>query len=93
VAVRIALGASDGRIVGMMLRGALAVTGAGRVAGLAAAALFTAGLRGLLFGLGPHDPATLAAVVRVVAAACLLAAWLPARRAAKVQPAELLRGD
>jgi hypothetical protein len=93
VAVRIALGASDGRIVGMMLRGALVVTGAGLVAGLAAAALFTAGLRGLLFGIGPHDPATLAAVVLVVAAACLLAAWLPARRAAKVQPAELLRGD
>lgn len=93
MAVRMALGASGGRVVRLVLRGAGAVTGAGLAAGLAASVLLGAGLRGLLFGIGPHDPVTLAGVALAVAAACLFAAWLPARRAARVEPAELLRSD
>jgi ABC-type lipoprotein release transport system permease subunit len=51
------------------------------------------GLRGLLYGVAPHDPPTLAAVVVLVASASLAAAWVPARRAARVEPWELLRDE
>lgn len=93
LAIRIALGASRSRILGMVLQRAALLTGAGIVAGLAGTLMITSGLRSLLFGVGPHDPLTLAGVVLLVGAASLLAAWVPARRAARVEPLELLRTE
>lgn len=93
LAVRIALGASKSRILGLMLGMAGALTCAGLGGGLAGTVVVTRGLRGLLFGVGPHDPLTLGAVVLFVTAASFLAAWLPARRAARVEPLELLRSE
>lgn len=46
-----------------------------------------------LFAVGPHDPATYAAAVGILLVTGVLAAWLPARRAARVDPAEVLRGE
>jgi predicted permease len=93
LAIRIALGASRSRILGLMLGMAGALTCAGLGAGLAGTVVVTRGLRSLLFGVGPHDPLTFVAVALFVAAASLLAAWLPARRAAKVEPLALLRPE
>ncbi|HSF42837.1 MAG TPA: FtsX-like permease family protein [Thermoanaerobaculia bacterium] len=93
LAIRIALGSSRSRILGLMLRSAGALTAAGLAAGLAGAVGVAAGLESLLFGVTPHDPPTFAAVLLFVAAACLLAAWLPARRASRVEPLELLRAE
>lgn len=93
LAIRIALGASRSRILRMMLGRAGLLTALGAAAGLAGAVGVSAGLEGLLFGVAPHDPPTFAGVLLFVATACLLAAWLPARRAARVEPVELLRSE
>lgn len=92
-AVRIALGASRSRILGLMLGMAGAPTCAGLGVGLAGTVAVTRGLRSLLFGVGPHDPLILVAVVLFVAASSFLAAWLPARRAARSEPLALLRSE
>ncbi|HSC27646.1 MAG TPA: ABC transporter permease [Vicinamibacterales bacterium] len=91
--VRAALGASRGRLLALVLREGLAVTVAGLVLGLGAAALLTRLMEGLLFGVTPLDaPAFLAAPI-VLLAVALLACLLPARRAAGVDPAEALRAE
>ena len=93
IAIRLALGASGGRVTGLMLRRGLALTGAGAALGVAGSLVLARGLSSLLWGVAPHDPATLAGAVLLVSAASLLAAWLPARRAAGVEPAGLLRAE
>jgi putative ABC transport system permease protein len=93
VAIRLALGASPSSIRRMVLRRAALLTGAGLAAGLAGSAAVTRGLQSLLFGVGPHDPLTFAAVVLLVSTASFLAVYLPARRAAAVEPLELLRSE
>jgi putative ABC transport system permease protein len=93
LAIRMALGAPPARVLRMVLRRAALLTGLGIVAGLAGTVAVASGLRGLLFGVGPHDPVTLGGVVLFVAAASLLSAWVPMRRAARVEPLELLRTE
>jgi len=93
IAVRLALGARAGTVRGMVVRQALGVTLIGIVAGVVGALAMTRALGSLLFGVSPTDAATLAgsaAVLLVVAAA---ASWLPARRAAAVDPAMALRTE
>lgn len=93
IAIRMAVGASRGQIRGLLLGRAAWVTGAGLLVGLGAAVAVTRGLRTLLFGVGPNDLPTLAAAVAVVAAAALLAAYLPAHRASRVEPWDWLRTE
>ena len=91
--VRAALGADSGRIITLVLKtGARSVLG-GLVVGLAGAFTLTGLLRSLLFGVGPRDPFTFSVVPCLLIAVALIAAYLPARRAAHLDPMEALRAD
>jgi putative ABC transport system permease protein len=91
--VRVALGADPGRITALVLgMGARLVLG-GTVAGLAGAMLLTNLLKTMLFGVSAHDTLTFVAVPVVLGAVALLAAYLPARRAARMAPVDALRAE
>jgi predicted permease len=89
--LRIALGADSRRLLGHVLRKALLLILPGVLLGLAGAAALSRFLSEVLFEVEPHDPLSMAAAVGVIAAASLLAAWAPARRASRVDPVESLR--
>jgi putative ABC transport system permease protein len=91
IGVRMAVGARARDVVGMVLRegGRLAALGAG--VGLLAALALTRLLESLLFGVSPTDPLSFAAVIAFLLACALLGCWLPARRAARVDPVIALR--
>ena len=91
IGIRMALGASRPGVRRMVVRRALALTGAGLVLGLGGALMATRALSGLLFRVAPADPVVLAALPVVMVAAAAAAAWLPARRATAVDPAVTLR--
>jgi ABC-type antimicrobial peptide transport system permease subunit len=75
----------------LVLRQALVLVGAGLLVGLPAAIAMARLLRGFLFGLSPMDPATLAGAALVMLAVATAAAYLPARRASRVDPMAALR--
>lgn len=89
--IRMVLGAQPGAVLAMVLRQAAALAGAGLAAGCAASLALTRFLSTLLFEVRPADPATLAAIALLLAAVALAAGYLPARRAAGVDPATALR--
>jgi len=89
--VRIALGASTGTVLGLVLRGAAQVVGVGAVVGLAAAALLSQSISAFLFGVQPLDPVTFISVAAVLLLTATLAALVPALRAARVDPVEAFR--
>jgi hypothetical protein len=93
IGVRMALGATRGRVVAGVLRRGLALAAAGAAAGLGLAALAARALGGLLHGVPPADPATLAAAAGFILLAGLAASALPARRAAAADPADSLRAE
>jgi len=93
IGIRLALGAQPGQVRGMILRESTALTAVGIVAGLAAALLLARAVRSMLYGIQPNDPATLAGGVAILLAVALAASWIPARRAAGVQPMEALRHE
>ena len=93
IGIRMALGAQRGQILGMVLRKGLALVAAGIAIGLAASLGLTRLLSSQLWGVSANDPWTLAAVTAVLAATTLAACWLPARRAAKVDPMLALREE
>ncbi len=86
IGVRMALGASQRDVVGMMLRQGAWLTSIGVSIGLAAAGFATRALEGMLYEMEGLDPMTFAGAALVLAAAALLASYLPARRAASVAP-------
>jgi ABC-type antimicrobial peptide transport system permease subunit len=67
--------------------------GVGLAVGVLGALMASRLMRGLLFGVAPHDPATLAGVTVIIAAVGVAACWLPAARAARVDPAVALRAE
>jgi ABC-type antimicrobial peptide transport system permease subunit len=91
IGVRMALGAQRRDISRMVLREGLAVTLTGVAIGLAFALAVTRLMIALLYGVTPTDPATFVAVPVLLAAVSLFASWMPARRAAAVDPQEAIR--
>jgi predicted permease len=91
IGIRMALGAQAPGVLSMILRHAAILLGAGLAIGWAAAALVTRYAASLLYGVSPTDPWTFVAVSVVLAAAAMLACYLPARRAARVDPMVALR--
>ena len=93
IGVRVAIGASRRDVIAMVVGGAARLSAVGLVIGLALAAGAGRLLRSQIFGVSPLDPVTFVGVVVLLAAVALLAAWLPARRAAKVDPIIALQAE
>ena len=93
IGVRSAIGASRGQIAGLILRQGLWKGGIGVVLGLIGAALLSSSMTSLLFNVQPTDPAVYAAVSLVLIAVALLASYLPARRASRIDPLIALRDE
>ncbi len=91
--MRAALGASRGNIVTLVLRQGLALTGAGVALGLGGAVAASGALATLLFGVTRLDPVTYGGVVALLLGVSALACWLPAWRAARVDPTITLRAE
>lgn len=93
IGVRMALGARPAQVGGMVARQAVMVALAGIGVGLLGAFAFTRFLGALLFGVQPTDPIALGGAALLLLASAFLASWLPARRAATVDPMSALRAD
>jgi len=91
IGVRMALGSRRRAVVGLVVREAAALVGAGVVVGLVAGLLLSGQLAPLLYETRAKDPVTFMLVPIVLAAVALLAAWVPARRASRVEPMVALR--
>ncbi|MDR5729183.1 MAG: FtsX-like permease family protein [Terriglobia bacterium] len=93
IGIRMALGADRGRVMGMVLRQALTLLILGTAAGLALALWSTRLLHSFLYGVGKHDPLTLAIVPLLLLLCGLVSAIVPARRAASIDPMQALRAE
>ena len=93
IGIRLALGAQKGELKWMFVRSALVLTGIGVVVGVVAAAGLTQFMKSLLFGVGPLDPLTYIVIPSILLSSAVLASYLPARRAASVDPVEALRTE
>jgi putative ABC transport system permease protein len=91
IGVRVALGASPARVVGLVARDAVAAAGTGIVAGIAATLAASRWLSSLLFGVGAQDPLTIAGATAFLAVIALLACVVPTRRALGIDPASAVR--
>jgi putative ABC transport system permease protein len=89
--VRMALGAETGSILRLVMRDVIAVLVAGTVIGVGISLAATRVLQQMLFGLGPRDPVTMIGAAGILAAVALVAGYLPARRATRVDPMVALR--
>jgi len=93
IGIRGAIGASRGQIVAMVVKQGLWKTGVGLVLGLLGAFLLTRYMQTLLFAVQPTDPIVYAAVSAMLIAVAMVASYLPARRAAKIDPLIALRDE
>jgi ABC-type antimicrobial peptide transport system permease subunit len=86
IGIRMALGAQRGAVIGMFMKEAGWVVGAGVISGLLAALAGTRLITSMLFGVTPVDAASFGMAALILVTASLLAAWLPARHASRVDP-------
>jgi len=93
IGVRMALGASPGSVLRLIVGRGMLLAAAGVAVGTVAAALLTSFMEALLFGIEPSDPATFAQVIVMLLAAAAVASWLPARRALGIDPVSALRAE
>jgi predicted permease len=93
IAIRMALGATRENVLGRILRSALTLAASGIALGLAASLWLTRFLESLLYGIQPLDLTAFLGAVFVLLACALLAGWLPARRAASIDPMQILRSE
>jgi putative ABC transport system permease protein len=91
IGIRMSLGADGGRVQRMILREGGVLLAVGLVLGVAGAWLAAGVIRGLLFGVAPHDPVTFAVVAATMAGIGLAACWIPALRASRIDPAIAMR--
>ena len=91
--VRLALGASPGALLRLVLRQGMVLAVIGVAIGLLAAGLLARFMESVLYGIEPSDPWTFAQVITVLLAAAALASWLPARRALAIDPVTALRNE
>jgi predicted permease len=93
IGIRLALGARPRQVLALVLREAWWLSAIGIATGVAASFLLSRLASSMLFGIAPHDPATLWGAAALLLTVALAASWIPARRAARVQPIEALRRD
>jgi ABC-type antimicrobial peptide transport system permease subunit len=93
IGIRLALGAARKDVLVMILREASSLAAVGAVCGVVAAALLGRYVRAMLFGVTPADPATFGGAVAIVMLVALLAGWVPARRASRLDPMTALRHE
>ena len=93
IGIRMALGARPGEVARLILRDALGLATIGAAVGFPAALILTRLIRSQLYGVEPNDPFTLAAAAFVLVAVAAAAAWIPARRAARIEPVVALRSE
>ena len=93
LSIRISLGATPNAVAASMARYGLGLTGLGIAIGLVLFGLVARSLRAFLFGVSVADPLALGGAAGTLVAVALLASWLPARRAARIDPASALRSD
>jgi ABC-type antimicrobial peptide transport system permease subunit len=93
IGVRIALGATSASVLGFVIRQGLALTGLGLIIGLIVAATGTRLLTSVLFEVQPNDPLVYVTVVLFVSISALLASYLPARRASRIDPLAAIRQE
>jgi ABC-type antimicrobial peptide transport system permease subunit len=88
-----ALGSTPGQLKALVIRGGIRTALIGLLAGMAGAAALASGLRALLFGVAPIDPGVMAGVAALLLTVALIANYVPARRATRIDPTEALRQD
>ncbi len=93
IGIRMALGAQPGAVLGMVLRESLVVVGLGLIAGIPAALACGRYVSSQLYGLAPNDPVTIVGAAALLIAVALIASYLPARRAALLDPLTALREE
>jgi predicted permease len=93
IGIRLALGAGHGRVVGAVVQASVWPVAVGIAIGLCGAAVATRAVASVLFGTPPVNPTTFAVAALALAAAALIAAWLPARHAARIDPTTALRAE
>ena len=93
IGIRMALGAQRAQVRGMILGESGWLAAAGIISGVSVALLLTRLVKSMLYGIEPHDPMTMIGGVSILLIVALAASWIPARRAAGVQPMEALRHE
>ncbi len=91
--IRLALGASPSTVMKGVMAAAMRMVAAGLVAGMVGALVLSRTVESLLYGVGPRDPLTLAAVLAVLTGVAALASWVPARAGTRVDPMETIRAE